>query len=89
MPARWNVADEMLTVLQMLNNNKYVQKIEYSKGEIPFIILYSDLQMLDFQKYVESVPNPRVGINRTFNLGCLYVTCIVYKNRHVTKMDSQ
>lgn len=65
-------------------------KIEHSKGEISCIILYSDLQMLDFQKYVESVPNPRVGIaiDRTFNLGCCYVTSIVYKNHCVTKMDS-
>jgi hypothetical protein len=63
-PTSGNVADEMLNVLQMLNNNKYVQKIEHPKGEIPCIILYSDLQMLDFQKYVEIVPNPRVGIDR-------------------------
>jgi len=63
-PTSGNVADEMLTVLQMLNNNKYVQTIKHSKGEIPCIILYSDLQMIDFQKYVESVPNPRVGIDR-------------------------
>lgn len=90
MPTSGNFADEMLSVWQMLNIKMYLQKmkIEHSKVEISCIILYGDLQMLDFHKYVESVPNPRVGIDRTFNLGCSYVTSIVYKNHCVTKMDS-
>ena len=40
-----NVADEVLEVLKMLNENDFVQKVEHTKGQIPSIILYNKEQM--------------------------------------------
>jgi hypothetical protein len=39
--------------------------------------------MKDFEMFVKNTDNPRVGIDRTFNLGCFFVTSIVYKNTRV------
>lgn len=78
-----NIADEIANLDTMLNSHEFVQKIEKSKaptGQIPAIILYSENQMKDLEMFVENSDNPRVGIDRTFNLGCFYVTSIVYKN---------
>lgn len=36
-----NIADEVLQVLSMLNDN-FVQKVEHAKDQIPSIILYSE-----------------------------------------------
>ena len=40
-----NVADEVLEVLKMLNENDFVQKVEHTNGQIPSIILYNKEQM--------------------------------------------
>jgi hypothetical protein len=50
--------------------------------------LYGEEQMVDFQHFLKTVESPRVGIDRTFNLGSFYVTAFVYKNHHVVKTDS-
>ena len=63
----------MLEVLKMLNENDFV----HTKGQIPSIILYNKEQMIDFKKYITNNDEPRVGIDRTFNLGGFYVTSFV------------
>ena len=40
-----NVADEVLEILKMLNENDFVQKVEHTNGQIPSIILYNKEQM--------------------------------------------
>jgi hypothetical protein len=76
----------------MLETHEFVQKIEKSKGptgQIPAIILYSENQMKDFEMFVKNTDNPRVGIDRTFNLGCFFVTSIVYiKNTRVVRRET-
>ena len=62
--------------------------MEHTKNHIPSIILYGEEQMVDFQHFLKTVESPRVGIDRTFNLGSFYVTAFVYKNHHVVKTDS-
>ena len=66
-----NIADEIANLEPMLETHEFVQKIEKSKeptGQIPAIILYSENQMKDFEMFVKNTDNPRVGIDRTFNL---------------------
>jgi hypothetical protein len=76
----------------MLETHEFVQKIEKSKGptgQIPAIILYSENQMKDFEMFVKNTDKPRVGIDRTFNLGCFFVTSIVYiKNTRVVRRET-
>jgi hypothetical protein len=75
----------------MLETHEFVQKIEKSKGptgQIPAIILYSENQMKDFEMFVKNSDKPRVGIDRTFNLGCFFVTSIVYKNTRVVRRET-
>jgi hypothetical protein len=62
-----DVADEVLEVLKMLNENDFVQKVEHTKGQIPSIILYNKEQMIDFKKCITNNDEPRVVIDRTFS----------------------
>lgn len=78
-----NVADEVLEVL-MLNENDFV----HTKGQIPSIILYNKEQIIDFKKCITNNDEPRVGIDRTFNLGSFYVTSFVDKNNRVVRKES-
>jgi len=73
----------------MLNDN-FVQKVEHAKGQIPSIIpvIYSEEQIIDFQKFIDNSDTSRVGIDRTFNLGCFYVTSFVYKSHRVVRKDT-
>ena len=87
-PAATNIADEMLHVLEMVKDHPFVQKVEHIKNHILSIILYGEEQMVDFQHILKTVESPRVGIDRTFNLGSFYVTAFVYKNHRVVKTNS-
>lgn len=73
-PTATIIADEMLHVLEMVKDHPFVQKVEE--------------QMVDFQHFLKTVESPRVGIDRTFNLGSFYVAAFVYKNHRVVKTDS-
>ena len=83
-----NIVDEVLQVLSMLNDNNFVQKVKHVKGHIPSIILYSEEQIIDFQKFIDHSDSSRVAIDRTFNLGCFYVTSFVYKSHRVVRKDT-
>ena len=86
-----NIADEIDNLDPMLETHEFVQKIEKSKGptgQVPAIILYSENQMKDFEMSVKNTDNPRVCIDRTFNLGCFFVTSIVYKNTRVVRRET-
>jgi hypothetical protein len=43
-----NIADEILQVLSMLNDNNFVQKVEHAKGQIPSIPMYLSASLCDF-----------------------------------------
>jgi hypothetical protein len=64
----------------MVKDHPFVQKVEHIKNHILSIILYGAEQMVDFQHILKTVESPRVGIDKTFNLGSFYVTAFVYKN---------
>ena len=72
----------------MVKDHPFIQKVEHSKNNVPSIILYSDEQMTDFNKIIGTSKEPRVGIDRTFNLENVYVTSSVYKNERVIRIDS-
>ena len=79
-PNRLNVADEILHVLGMVNDNPFVQTINHNKDQVPNIILYTNEQILDLKHFAKYAKNQQIGIDRTLNLGTYYVTTLAYKN---------
>ena len=84
-----NIADDLLRVMDMLTSNAYVQKVEQSKNRVPTVFLYHDNQILDMVHFLKNAQEPRVGIDRTFNLGPFFATTFVYKNQKVVRKETQ
>ena len=72
---RKNTADDVQTLINMMNDNPYIQEIIQMKGKPPMVILYTDDQLK------ESI----LGVDRTFNLGACFVTLTVFKNTHLLR----
>ena len=83
-----NIADEILEVIGMVNENPYVQSIVHNKDQVPSIICYTPQQMTDLRHFLTHEKSDPLGIDRTFNLGSFYVTTIVYKNQRVVRKES-
>ena len=83
-----NVADELLEVIGMTDNHPFVQSIIHNKNKVPTIICYTDSQIKDLKSFLSTAKGQPLGIDRTFNLGCLYVTTIVYKNHKLVRKNS-
>ena len=81
-----NVADKILNVIEMLNDNATVQKVIMSKNKSLSVILYSDEQIEDMKRNVAA--GSVVGFDRTFKLGACFVTTTVYKNVTVNHRES-
>ncbi|KAK3101746.1 hypothetical protein FSP39_006084 [Pinctada imbricata] len=71
------------------HNNPYVQKVEQSKNHVPTVFLYHDNQIQDMVHFLKTAEEPRVGIDRTFNLGPFFATTFVYKNQRVVRKETQ
>ena len=80
-----SVADEILYVLNQLEKNPFVQEVTMSKGSDPVIILYTHEQLLDLQKNCIGSDGSIICVDRTFNLGKVFVTALCYKNRCVIR----
>ncbi|KAL3876375.1 hypothetical protein ACJMK2_034227 [Sinanodonta woodiana] len=76
-----NVADEILDVLGMLNEHPYVQTVIHNRLQVTSIICYTKEQIMDLKHFLTNTKNQLIGIDRTFGLGNLYVTLLVYKNQ--------
>lgn len=88
--ASGNVADEIIEVLSMVNTDEFVQEVVYTQGnnKPPSVICYTKEQMQDLQHFLKTDSDRILGIDRTFNLGAVYVTNIVYKNVKVTSKET-
>ena len=84
-----NIADEIDNLDHILETHEFVQKKGPTGTDpINYSVLYSENQMKDFEMFVKNTDNPRIGIDRTFNLGCFFVTSIVYKNTRVVRRET-
>ena len=81
----YNFADEIQQVITKLSQpDTVVQHVSISKNQVPCVILYSS-QNLDTMRtncFRETHPSI-LGIDRTFNLGKVYVTVTSFKNSSV------
>ena len=70
---RANVADELLEVIGMIDKHPFVQTILHNKNKVPTIICYTESQIKDLKSFLSTAKGQPLGIDRIFNLGCLYV----------------
>ena len=62
------------------DNENFVQFCGQSKGCSPFFILFTREQITDMRFHLSQSKNNIFGIDRTFNLGPLYLTALNYKD---------
>ena len=76
-----NNADDIQTVMTMLNDHPFPQEIIANKAKPPSVILYTPEQILDIKKCCIEERSKRsvLGIDRTFNLGPCVLTLTVFK----------
>lgn len=74
-----NYADEITEVINLLNKHCFVQKIIFIQNKPPSIILFCREQILEIKIFF-CTHRTVLCIDKTFNLGKVYVTCLVYKN---------
>ena len=82
------IPKEFINIQAMVldSSDKFCQQYNHKKGEYPTVILYKDQQIADLAYNARNTKNFICGIDRTFNMGSMYVTAISYKNpRFVTK----
>ena len=87
---RKNTADDVQTLINMMNDNPYIQEIIQMKGKPPMVILYTDDQLKDVKNFCIGHGSKSIlGVDRTFNLGACFVTLTVFKNTHLLRRSSQ
>jgi hypothetical protein len=79
---RANVADEVLSVINMTQSNSFVRSVTVTKNKVPAVILYDDEQIsliksFCFNKSLGSV----LSFDKTYNLGAVFVTTSVFTNK--------
>jgi len=86
---RTNLADDIQTVLNMLQDDNYVEQVISRKGKPPCVILYLDQQLNDVKRFCCGEEATSVlGVDRTFNLGACFLTLTVFKNQTLVKRDT-
>ena len=85
-----NVADQIIDISSMVNKDDFVKEVVYSEsnGKPPSIICYTSDQLTDLQQFLKPDSDRILGIDRTFNLGPVYVTNFVYKNTKVISKET-
>jgi hypothetical protein len=89
---RKNNADDVQTIMNMMNDHNFIQEIVQTKGKPPMVILYTEEQVKDVKNFCvtrkDSSMNSILGVDRTFNLGACFVTLTVFKNNHLLRRST-
>ena len=84
-----NIADDLLTVINGVQDNEFIQSVIMCKGKSPTIICYLRDQIADMMRFCgKETPEclrSVIGVDRTFNLGPCFVTTLVFKNMSVVR----
>ena len=85
-----NNADDLQYLLTMLNSHPYLQEVVQVKGKPPCVIIYTDQQMEELKKFCVKDPTSKsiLGVDRTFNLGPVYVTITVFQNYNLVRKST-
>ncbi|CAC5358289.1 unnamed protein product [Mytilus coruscus] len=85
-----NIADEIVHIFSLVNNTDFVKEVVYTEGnnKPPSIICYTKDMMKDMTPFLKSDNDRILGVDRTFNLGAVFVTNFVYKNTKVIRKET-
>lgn len=84
-----NNADDIQTLLSMQHGHPFVKDIVQLSGKPPSVIVYTDDQLQDIKRFCSSDSQHILGVDRTFNLGPVYVTLTVFQNKNLVRKVSQ
>ncbi|KAK7108117.1 hypothetical protein V1264_015910 [Littorina saxatilis] len=78
-----NFADQVAGVEDLQMSLPFIQLVVRQNGKVPCIILYNNDQMSDLKRFCcppLTAQSTVLGVDKTFNLSDVHVTCTVYKN---------
>ena len=84
-----NLADNIIYLHSTMHKHPFIRHIHHDQHHVPCIILYTDDQIRDVRRFCCSSPigdGTVLGIDKTFNLGQLYVTATVFKHLALKRM---
>ena len=74
-PTRYSLVDAVFQVLQMAQTDEIVRSVQIAADRVPSIVLYNERQLQDLKSFCFDRKRGSVlSFDKTFNLGCLYVT---------------
>ncbi|CAG2213187.1 unnamed protein product [Mytilus edulis] len=75
----------------MVNDHDFVKEVVYTQdnSKPPSIICYTSEQIADIKTHLQADPSTVLGVDRTFNLGSVFVTNFVYKNKKVISKSTR
>ena len=71
---RNNFAEELLECMVLVDSDEFVQQVSKTKGKLPNFLLYSEDQIDHLMYFISHQGNNVLGLDRTFNLGCFFVS---------------
>jgi len=91
--SKMNVADEMQQLCSRVVDDPFVKCVFFVQGSCPSIVLYTDQQLIDLKRSCSADTTESLrsvmAVDRTFNLSSLFLTITVFKNRSVTRKNTQ
>ena len=70
------MADDVQTIIHSLNENSFIRSvIANNEKKPPNIVCYTDEQLEGLRNFMTS--DNIIGVDRTFNLGPCFLTCMV------------
>jgi hypothetical protein len=85
-----NNSDDLQHLLSILGDHPYMQEDIQLKGKPPCIIAYTSDQLQDLKNFcsTDAMHTSVIGVDRTFNLGAVYVTITVFHNNNLIRKTS-
>ena len=83
-----NLADSMQSVETLIHSHPLVQGTSDYKNKTTGVILYTEEQLMDFQRSCCARPlgqSTKVGVDKTLNLGPMHLTVTAFKQLAVTR----
>jgi len=82
-------ADKVQLVMELIRTDDFIRHIFVHSDCLPNVVLYSDRQISDIKGMCFDRENGSViGIDKTYNIGSVYVTASVYKNIAIMRKRS-
>ncbi|KAL3891358.1 hypothetical protein ACJMK2_003620 [Sinanodonta woodiana] len=83
-----NQADHILNVESKVYSQHHLIRVVRHVNSGPSIILYTDAQIQDIKRFSCTMDGTVLGVDKTFNLGEMYLTSTVFKSRALLRTDT-